>query len=1018
MKIPFPKKDSRFFLKKYNLLKYKIYIYLIVSFFNFKSYSQECSCSILEAKNLYNIGLFKELESNLNCCLEKSKKGIKNNAREILALSAIAQDNINLASKYLKIIILSDSGYELTDSNLVLYALFRKIKKENSTIKVSSVSKKPEDIRTAPASVILITADQIRERGYFDLVDILSDIPGFDISRLYSTPNTNIYQLGFRQDITERTLLMIDGVEENDVWSNYVYASTQYPISNIKAVEVIFGPASTMYGARAFVGTINVITFNPKERASSINNDNDNSKESNWFSSGRFTLSDFKTKDLDISFGNHGSQKINFQFTARVNQSDGHSMTDEPFFNYDVQDLNVYEYEHIQITRPSSLIDQYLLENQISANHPYLNFTQNQNNVTLSLSPEGIDRALKLDQLAYTSKVNGQNISYSNSTMNYFIGAKVAYDKFIFGFRIWKREEGFGNYHDLDMAPSINGSKWIPENKTAYLKYDAVLNENFSVSFLSTFKHHRLGDKTKKVNFIPFGNPNMGYEPKHVINYSSLLDTNFLVKDINVSGSQSFPNIGHGWRNKFYFYQGTQGRNELRLFYDNDRLSAMSGIEYRITASQGDYLSAFDFNWRGYDSQSAYEASYYDLEDNNEVNDNYFGNALSKGTAYKQLEGSNVFIVYDFGAFVQASYQIFKDRLYVTGGLRYDNQKTRANSDQKSGFSDILPRIGIALNVNENVTVKINAAEGYQGPSLWTKYSTGANRIPNPRVQPEKIKYIDLSISNYSKYFNWNVTGFVHDIEDAISSKRLPIKVGEYAYKDMHVNVGEYSVSGVFAQAGINYNGFRFFANATFTNAIKTREQGISQIIENYPGLNKITIEPPLDVNNETKEIADIAKYKANAGISKQFDNKYFHTSISLRANYVGEKQVGFGTTVPTSPGIVDQFEDYNSLDNITPEGNFQFNNATIPEYFVVNSNLMLNLNSIKGIRVGVQVRNILNQKYYHPGPAQASSLIGLIDRPVNMTYQSYYRNTSQNKYILYVPQMLRNFMFSLIFDF
>ena len=59
-----------------------------------------------------------------------------------------------------------------------------------------------------------------------DIVDILSDIPGFDISRLYSTPNTNIYQLGFRQDITERTLFMVDGIEENDVWSNYVYAST------------------------------------------------------------------------------------------------------------------------------------------------------------------------------------------------------------------------------------------------------------------------------------------------------------------------------------------------------------------------------------------------------------------------------------------------------------------------------------------------------------------------------------------------------------------------------------------------------------------------------------------------------------------------------------------------------------------------------------------------------------------------------------------------------------------------
>ena len=41
---------------------------------------------------------------------------------------------------------------------------------------------------------------------------------------------------------------MIDGVEENDVWLNWAYLSRQYPISNIKAIEVVYGPTGTMYG--------------------------------------------------------------------------------------------------------------------------------------------------------------------------------------------------------------------------------------------------------------------------------------------------------------------------------------------------------------------------------------------------------------------------------------------------------------------------------------------------------------------------------------------------------------------------------------------------------------------------------------------------------------------------------------------------------------------------------------------------------------------------------------------------
>jgi outer membrane receptor protein involved in Fe transport len=1004
-------------------LKKRVHVLFLSIFFIFcslKIYAQNenCNCSILEAKNLYNIGLFSELRNNLSCCLNSSKKDIKNNAREILALTEIAQDDLLKAANWITEIVLSDMNYQLVDSNLVLHSLFQKIKRENTKITVSSVSKKPEDIRTAPASVILISAAQIRERGYMDIVDILSDIPGFDISRLYSTPNTNIYQLGFRQDITERTLFMVDGVEENDVWSNYVYASTQYPISNIKAVEILFGPASTMYGARAFVGTINIITYSPKERAGYKSNTLDENPDNKWYSYGRISMGSYNTRDLDITIGNDGSEKLNFQITARINQSDGHDMSDESFFNYDKKDLEVFEYDHIQIKGSSDEIDQYLTENNILRDHPFIDISQNDSSETLSLSSQGIARAKALDQLAYTSKVNGRNVSYSNTTMNYFVGAKLSYDKFIFGFRMWKRKEGFGNYHDLDMAPSINGSIWSPENKTAYLKYDTNINENITLSFLSTFKHHRLGDETKKVNFIPFGNPNMGYEPKHIVNYSSLLDTNYLVKEVSLNGSQSFPEIGHGWRNKSYFYQGTQGRNELRLFYDNERLSAMSGLEYRVTAAQGDYLSAFDFNWRDYESGEEYEASYYNLEENDEVNDDYFGNAQSKGTAYNQMEGSNIYVVYDFGAFIQASYQISKDRLYITGGLRYDNQRVRFNSDQKSGFSDLLPRLGIALNVNKNITVKANAAKGYQAPSLWTKYSTGANRIPNPRVRPERIQYIDLSVSNYGKLFNWNVTGFVHRIEDAISSKRLPIKTGRYAGKDIHVNIGEYDISGIFGQIGVNYNSFRLFANATFTNGLKTNEKDINQIASSFPGYDLGLVNSNSESPILNTQIADIAKYKANAGITKTFDSKYIFATINIRANYVGEKMVGFGTTAPTNPGILTGLDQYNDSENINSQGKFQFNNASIPEYFLVNGNIMFSLKSLSGVRLGLQVRNILNEKFYHPGPAQAGSIIGLIDRPASMSYENYYSSTSQNKYVIYVPQMLRNFIFSVLYDF
>ena len=107
----------------------------------------------------------------------------------------------------------------------------------NQVVKVYSVSKNAEDIETAPAPILLITRDEILKRGYVDIIDVLQDLPGFEISKIFSATYANVFQLGFRQENTERTLLMIDGVEENDIWSNIAYLSRQYPFPILKQLR-------------------------------------------------------------------------------------------------------------------------------------------------------------------------------------------------------------------------------------------------------------------------------------------------------------------------------------------------------------------------------------------------------------------------------------------------------------------------------------------------------------------------------------------------------------------------------------------------------------------------------------------------------------------------------------------------------------------------------------------------------------------------------------------------------------
>jgi len=132
-------------------------------------------------------------------------------------------------------------------------------------MKVTSASGAEELIKDAPAAMIVITDDEIKKRGYISLSDILMDLPGFDISVTNGADYMVAYQRGYRTSYTQRTLLMIDGKVENHLWSHIAHISRQYPLSNVKKIEVLYGPASAVYGANAFLGIINVITNDGKE---------------------------------------------------------------------------------------------------------------------------------------------------------------------------------------------------------------------------------------------------------------------------------------------------------------------------------------------------------------------------------------------------------------------------------------------------------------------------------------------------------------------------------------------------------------------------------------------------------------------------------------------------------------------------------------------------------------------------------------------------------------------------------
>jgi len=127
---------------------------------------------------------------------------------------------------------------------------------------VVTASKIPQKISEAPSIVSVITAEDIRQRGYRTLTDILQSVPGMTISYDRNYNYANIRGLGNPGDLNTRLLILIDGRRLNDFVFDQGAIGTEFPIDLglIERVEFVPAPGSAIYGSSAFFGVVNVIT--------------------------------------------------------------------------------------------------------------------------------------------------------------------------------------------------------------------------------------------------------------------------------------------------------------------------------------------------------------------------------------------------------------------------------------------------------------------------------------------------------------------------------------------------------------------------------------------------------------------------------------------------------------------------------------------------------------------------------------------------------------------------------------
>lgn len=130
---------------------------------------------------------------------------------------------------------------------------------------VVTATRTPMPLDQVPASVSVVTADQIQATPAQGLDDILRDLPGMtlnDIGPDVGHPTAYNESMRGLPTTETRMLVMVDGIPINDPFFNYIQWN-RIPLDNIQQVEVVRGGGSPLWGNTAMGGVVNVITKTP-----------------------------------------------------------------------------------------------------------------------------------------------------------------------------------------------------------------------------------------------------------------------------------------------------------------------------------------------------------------------------------------------------------------------------------------------------------------------------------------------------------------------------------------------------------------------------------------------------------------------------------------------------------------------------------------------------------------------------------------------------------------------------------
>lgn len=357
---------------------------------------------------------------------------------------------------------------------------------------VLSASKHEETLEEAPANVFIVTSQMIENYGCRNIGEALSLVPGIYITDDYSMSQVGVRGISPYGDWNSHVMVLIDGRPINEQYGGT--SSIDMPgvdVANLDRIEVIKGPASSLYGSNAFFGIINLITKHPDTEQISL--------------SSRY-YSGTNTKGSVLHIYKRPSRDLSFNITASFYDQNGSELFFNEFSDPNNTDLlSLDEWGYNQFYTDAESFTAGVAKNKNTMENFSTHSTVNYKDWSLTLHSASLNTGIahsmwgslfNSPENRFTERMHFVDLGYRTSLAdNFSLTSRLSYNYYNWADYVMY------NYYSEEVAPDyLPGPIWkdneFNSSVTSEVKFHWDINDRNTFIFGSEVQFHKISHES------------------------------------------------------------------------------------------------------------------------------------------------------------------------------------------------------------------------------------------------------------------------------------------------------------------------------------------------------------------------------------------------------------------------------------------------------------------------------------------------------------------------------------------